>query len=361
MLPAEEPMLPPVSVIMAIRNEAGFIATSLGAVLGQDYPRALLEVIVADGCSDDGTKEIVEAMALADGRVTLIENPGRIVATGLNQAVAAARGEVLVRVDGHCEIAADYVRCCVTHLQRGEVAGVGGPLDTIGGTPVACAIAAAMSSTFGVGNSAFRTLKGTSRLVDTIAFPAYAREVVDRAGPFDTELVRNQDDEYNYRLRGLGCRLLLAADVRARYYSRSSLRSLCRQYFQYGYWKVRVLQKHRRQMSPRQFAPPAFVLALLVLPLMPYGSLVWTGMVGLYALMSLRASAALASQLPGVKPMLILPLAFAILHVAYGSGFLVGLLHFWNRWGRSQAPRGVGAPAPSRLLDSSGPRRGPTS
>jgi succinoglycan biosynthesis protein ExoA len=331
---------PRVSVIMPIRNEADFIAQSLGAVLAQDYPRDLMEVIVADGCSDDQTPAIVRGMAAADGRVTLLENRGRIVAHGLNQSLAIATGEIIVRVDGHCEVARDYVSCCVAHLLRGEAEGVGGPLETIGDTPIARAIAVAMSSKFGVGNSAFRTVMGQSMLVDTVAFPAYTRKVLDRVGAFDTELVRNQDDEFNYRLRKLGGRLLLAADVRARYYSRSSLRSLWRQYLQYGYWKVRVLQKHPRQMSLRQFIPPVFVFVLLLGVLAsPWavGRMLLATWVGLYLLANLVATATSAARLPGLAGLPVLPLAFGILHVSYGSGFLIGLVKFWNRWREADA------------------------
>src|SRR4030095_7407833 len=162
------------------------------------------------------------------------------VATGLNGALREARGEIVVRVDGHCEVAPDYLRCCVSHLVHDGVEAVGGPLETIGESVIARAIATAMSFRFGVGGSAFRVVKSGTQFTDTVAFPAYTRAVIDRAGPFDEELVRNQDDEYNYRLRKLGVKILLAADVRSRYYSRATLRKLGSQYFQYGYWKVRV-------------------------------------------------------------------------------------------------------------------------
>jgi lipopolysaccharide/colanic/teichoic acid biosynthesis glycosyltransferase/glycosyltransferase involved in cell wall biosynthesis len=327
------PLLPFVSVVLPIRNEAAFIGKALTAVLAQDYPH--FEVLVADGMSDDGTARIVRALAGADARVRVLDNPGRIVATGLNAAVKAARGDIVVRVDGHCEIAVDYVRRCVEHLGKGDVWGVGGPLETIGQTRVARAIAAAMSSRFGVGNSAFRTLFGQSLLVDTVAFPAYPRRVLELAGPFDEELVRNQDDEYNYRLRKMGGRLLLAADVRARYFSRSSLRSLWRQYFQYGFWKVRVLQKHPRQMSARQFVPPVFVLAIASLALSSYwpaGRMALALLAAVYA--TLTGLAAFVVSRRAREPRLFAPLvvSFPILHLSYGSGFLVGLVRFWRGW-----------------------------
>ena len=155
------------------------------------------------------------------------------------------------------------------HLSRDAVDCVGGILDTVGETRMARVIAAAMSAPFGVGGSAFRSADATSSarpcvsmLTDTVAFPAFTRDAIARTGWFDEELVRNQDDEYSYRLRRLGGRILLAADMRARYYSRSTMRGLWRQCFEYGYWKVRVLQKHPRQMRARQFVPAMFVAAL---------------------------------------------------------------------------------------------------
>ena len=243
---------PFISVLMPVRNEGAFMSRSLKAVLAQDYPQDRMEILVIDGMSTDSTRATIAAFQADDQRIKLLDNPGRIVPTGLNAAHRVATGEIIVRVDGHCEIAPDYVCRCVDHLQHEPVDAVGGPLETVGETLVASAVAAAMSSPFGVGGSAFRTVKEKSMLTDTVAFPAYKRSVVERAGFFDEELVRNQDDEYNYRLRKLGAKILLASDVHCRYYSRSSLRSLGRQYLQYGYWKVRVLQKHPGQMQPRQ-------------------------------------------------------------------------------------------------------------
>src|SRR5437867_2140905 len=227
---------PFVSVLMPVRNEGAFIARSLGAVVSQDYPRDRLEVIVSDGMSTDSTREVIADISRQHANVVLIDNLEKIAATGLNQALRVARGEIIVRVDGHCEIASDYVRHCVSHLLDDKAECVGGPLETIGETFTAQAIAAAMSSRFGVGGSAFRVGTKEPRLTDTVAFPAYKRETIQRAGDFDEELVRNQDDEYNYRVRKLGGRILLSPDVRSRYYSRAGFASLWKQYFAYGYW-----------------------------------------------------------------------------------------------------------------------------
>ena len=327
--------LPLVSIVLPVRNEGAFIERSLASVLSQDYPRARFEVLVADGMSEDGTRDHVRRLQADHPNLQLIDNPGKIVPTGLNAAIARARGEVIVRVDGHCEIAPDYVRRCVAHLATGDVQAVGGPLVTIGDTPLAEAIAVAMSTPFGVGNSAFRTTSDRTQLTDTVAFPAYTRAILDRAGPFDEELVRNQDDEYNYRLRRMGAKILLAMDVTARYYSRTSLRRLWRQYLQYGYWKVRVMQKHTRQMRPRQFAPPVFVGALLgmmlLTPISTTARSLAIAVAGSYVGVNLVCSCLVARR-RGWRLLPKLPIVFATLHVSYGIGFLLGLVKFWNRW-----------------------------
>ncbi len=330
--------LPFVSVVMPVRNEAGFIERSLGAVLAQTYPPSRLEVLIADGMSTDGTRQEIRRLSKATPHtpVTIVDNPRRIVATGLNVVMRQARGDIIIRVDGHCEIAPDYVAACVQQLAESGADGVGGPIDTIGSTPLSQTIALAMASGFGVGGSAFRVVKNRAMQVDTIAFPAYRRAIVERVGPYDEELVRNQDDEYNYRLRAEGGKLLLSPLIRSRYYSRSTLPSLWRQYFQYGTWKIRVMQKHPRQMQWRQFVPPLFVLGLggsTALALVSrFGRRLLVLVVGLYAAVNFAASFQMASR-KGKQHLVWLPLVFATLHISYGLGFLRGLVRFRDRWG----------------------------
>ena len=330
---------PFVTVVMPVRNEADFIETSLGAVLAQDYPADRFEILVADGMSTDETRALIRGLSGGPVPVGILDNPGRIVPTGLNLALKQARGEIIVRVDGHCKIARDYVRRCVEHLEEGDAAGVGGPIETLGNTYRAQAIAIAMSSNFGVGGSAFRTGRSEPTYVDTVAFPAYPKRILDEMGPYDEELVRNQDDEYNYRLRKAGHRLLLAPDVRSEYFSRATIRSLWRQYRQYGFWKVRVLQKHPRQMRARQFAPPLLAFALLasgLLALVPSplqlpGRWLFGGVSGLYLAANLAASVITAAR-SGWRFLPLLPILYGALHLGYGLGFLLGLLRFAGRW-----------------------------
>lgn len=322
---------------MPVCDEADFIERSLAAVLSQDYPPQLLEVIVADGMSTDGTREVLLSLQATNSNLQLVDNAGKIVPTGMNAAMEVATGEIIVRVDGHCEIASDYVRRCVEHLRNGDADGVGGPIETIGETYLARVIACAMSSRFGVGGSAFRTGTHEAILTDTIAFPAYTRAITERAGPYDEELVRNQDDEYNYRIRKLGGRLLLCPDVKSRYLSRSSLRSLWRQYFQYGYWKVRVIQKHPRQMRARQFVPLLLVATLLLSTALwvvsSVGKWAFLLVAGSYVVANISASIMTAAP-RDLRLMPVLPIAFAAVHFSYGLGNVFGLIRFRRRWGK---------------------------
>lgn len=330
------PETPPfVSIIIPVRNEARFIERSMTAIRKQTYPKQRTEVIVVDGMSTDNTREIVDTVcAGADISVRIVDNPQLIAPAALNHGLEHAQGDILIRVDGHCEIEPDYVENCVKVLRSGKADGVGGPIETIGEGLRSQAIAIAMSSTFGVGDSAFRTVDDREMYTDTVAFPAYTRDIVRRAGAFNEELVRNQDDEYNYRIRQLGGRILLSPDIRSRYYSRTTFRSLWRQYFQYGYWKVRVLQLHPRQMRIRQFVPVVFVSTLLLLVLLSLFSSVgrWllAGMILSYVLLNISVAAYSVKGRLAAMPLV--SLGFLILHFSYGFGWLVGLIAFGGRW-----------------------------
>lgn len=333
---ASKGQAPLVTVIMPIRNEESFIERSLGAVLTQNYPPDRIQVLVADGMSDDRTREIVARLAAdhPDTEVEVVDNPGRIVPTGFNAALDRTKGDIVVRVDGHTIIEPDYVTECVAALAETGADNVGGRMDAVADAPMGQAIALATSSPFGVGNSAFHYASG-QRWVDSVYMGAWPREVFDRVGRFDPEMVRNQDDEFNYRLSASGGRILLTDRIRSRYYNRPSLKKLFSQYRQYGYWKVRVLQKHPGQMSARQFAPPALVAALaggaVLAPFSRPVRIVWAGVVVLYVGANLAASFIVARR-NGMKHMSRLPVVFGALHIGYGAGFLAGLVRFRNRW-----------------------------
>jgi succinoglycan biosynthesis protein ExoA len=328
--------LPFVSVIMPIRNEERAISRVLDCLLAQDYPQDRLEILVADGMSTDNTRPVVSIAAAGDSRIRLLDNQQQIMASGFNLGLKAARGDIIFMMGGHTEVAPDYVSTAALLLQKGLADCVGGPINTVGETDVAQAISLAMSSRFGVGGSAFRIGCRERKYVDTVAFGAYTRNIMERAGPLDEEFVRSQDDEFNYRIRKLGGRILIDPELRSRYTSRSSIRSLWRQYFQYGYWKVPVLQKHPRQMKLRQFVPAAFVLSLLVSlilglvrPAIGGRMVVLEG--GSYVLATLLVSISLACARQRRHLAPVLAISFPVLHFSYGAGFLLGLAKFGIR------------------------------
>jgi len=324
---------PFVTVMIPMRNEVHTIGVCLDSILAQDYPADRFEVLVVDGASTDDSVSVVEEYARRTGRVRVLANPQRIVPTALNIASRAARGEIVMRVDGHTHLAPDYMRIGVETLRRTAADNVGGPMIAVGGGRFGNAVALAMASRFGIG--AYFHFATEDREVDTVYLGMYARAVFERIGLFDEELVRNQDDELNYRLRKHGGRIWLTTRMRSEYQNRQSLKTLARQFFQYGLWKVRVLQKHPRQMSPRQFVPPLFVLSLVVTGLLtPWSEAArWccAAIIGAYAL-ALTAATVSVARRHGWRHFPLVLLAFATMHLSWGTGFLIGLLRFGRRW-----------------------------
>jgi glycosyltransferase involved in cell wall biosynthesis len=328
---------PLVSVVIPMRNEGAQFAECLDAVLAQDYPADRLEVVIVDGESDDESVAVIRRYASEHARITVLQNPRRIVPTAMNIAIRAARGAIITRVDGHTRIAPDYVRTGVEVLQRTGADNVGGPMHPVGGGVFGDAVACSMTSRFGIG--AYFHFGTEEREADTVYLGMWPRRVFERVGLFDEELVRNQDDELNYRLRKLGGRIVFTPRMRSWYQNRQSLTRLARQFYQYGEWKVRVLQKHPRQMSWRHAVPPAFVAGLLVLT--AAAPFTWVGGAGALAacvsyLVVIGLIAARAAK--GWSSWAATTAAFVIIHVAWGSGVLSGLLRYADRWRQAEPP-----------------------
>jgi glycosyltransferase involved in cell wall biosynthesis len=328
MTPKNQPM---VTVIIPCRNEADFIKKCVRSILDCDYDREMLEVIVVDGISTDGTREVIEQISGEDDRLLLLDNPRKIVPTAMNIGIKRARGEIIIRVDGHAEVSRSFVRQSVDILtSKAELWCVGGPIETISTTYVGRAIAAAMSSPVGVGNAMFR-LGNYEGYVDTLAFGAYRRWVFDKIGLFDEELLRNQDDDLNLRLIMNGGKIFMTPKIKSRYYSRTSLGKLWRQYFQYGFWRIRTLQKHKRAATLRQIVPLLFVSSLIVLAVGGIVSkifwCIFAATLLLYALALVYGSIDVGKQ-AGWKYALLAPVVFAILHFGYGFGCLWGIVRF---------------------------------
>ncbi|HSN25734.1 MAG TPA: glycosyltransferase family 2 protein [Kofleriaceae bacterium] len=322
---------PSVTVIVPVRNEVAFIEDTLRALLDQTDPPAEYEVIVVDGMSDDGTRDLIARLAAADPRLRMVDNPERTVPHALNVGIRDAKGEILIRVDGHTTVAHDFIRANLALLdEHPEAWSVGGPIAHRGRSIVGRAIAAAMSSSVGVGGARHRdeTYEGYA---EGTAFPAFRRWVFDRIGMFDEHLVRNQDDELNFRITRAGGQIFISPRVKHDYFVRDSYKALFSQYMQYAYWKVEVMRKHGAVIAPRHLVPGAFVVGLplcvgasLLLPLplslVPLTPLVTYG--GLLAYLAGKVALDQRDPRVGVAA----AAAAATMHVAYGLGTLVGLV-----------------------------------
>ena len=324
---------PTVSVVVPCRNEHQYIERCLSSILATTYPKDRLQVLVVDGMSEDGTREIVEQYAGREPIVQLLTNRNRSVPTALNIGIARASGEIILRMDAHSHYPPDYIPGLVDWLVRTAADNVGGAAVTLpgGGTATASAIATALSHPFGVGNARFRLGTAEPRTVDTVPFGCFRRDVFERFGGFDEELVRNQDDEFNFRITRAGGRVLLVPGVVSYYYARGSLRQLARMYYQYGYFKPLVARKIGGIMTVRQLVPPLFVasllLAVVLAPWLSAARTLGAVVAACYAAADIAVSAVLGSR-HGLRVGLVLLLVFPLLHVTYGWGFLRGCADF---------------------------------
>ena len=330
-----DPDLPLVSVVIPVRNEAAFIGRNLEGVLAQDYPADRLEILVADGRSTDGSREIVTQIAdrvareAGGARVVLVDNPERIMPTGTNEAIRRSTGDVIVLMGGHAKMPSNYLRQCVTTIYEKGADAASGAIESVGTGLVGEAIAAAMSSPFGIGNSGFRTATGGEPFeVDTIPFGAYRRTVFERVGLFNPHMVRHQDYEFNYRVRMSGGRMLLIPGLRATYHVRSSLAALWKQYWPNGIWKGRFVRRFPQSLKLRHLVPSIFSLALVLSALggivFPPLLVVFGTILGAYIGFVLAALATFASR--GQWRILpVLPAVMLCLHLSYGLGVWVGL------------------------------------
>lgn len=332
--------LPMVSLLVAMRNEARYIERCIRSLLAQDYPADKLEVFIFDGQSTDDSWKISEQLIAGRPLFYLRPNPERIQSEAWNQGIAQSKGDVVGIVSAHSVLAPDYVSKAIEVLQRTNADMVGGPVRAQSEDYTGEAIAVAMSTPFGVGGANFRYTDKELE-TDTVFMGLCKRDMYMKIGGFDLEMVRNQDDELSYRLTKNGGKIVCSPLIRSEYFSRSTLGSLWTQYYQYGFYKVRVLQKHPLQMRPRQFVPFAFVAALIASFILALSSFFFplssfilplSSFIPLFYLLTNILASLYTAATRGWKYLPLLPLVFAILHLSYGLGFLVGLFKFRSRW-----------------------------
>jgi len=248
---------PPVSVIMPILNEERHLRDAVAMILAQDYSGPL-EVVLALGPSTDRTDEVAGDLAAADPRVHVVANPSGRTPDGLNAAIGASSGEVIVRVDGHAEIPDDYISVAVAELLRVGADNVGGIMDAQGTSPFERAVAAAMRSPLGVGSARFHT-GGEAGDADTVYLGVFRRGALERVGGYDPHFARAQDWEMNHRIRETGGKVWFTPALRVTYRPRASVQALAKQYFHYGRWRRVVARHHEGTINPRYLAPPTMV------------------------------------------------------------------------------------------------------
>lgn len=317
-----------VSVIVPCRNEIDAIDCFLETALAQAGVDGGFEIIVADGQSDDGTRERLDEWARSDGRLRVVANPERIVSTGLNRAIRASKGQIVVRMDVHSVYAPDYLAECMRILRSSGADNVGGPARTRARTFFQRANAAAYHSWFSVGGAKFHDPRYTGP-VDTVPYGCWHRQTLLDAGLFDERLVRNQDDELNLRLIRRGGKIWQSSTIRSWYYPRSSIAALFQQYYQYGYWKVPVMRKHGVPASWRQVAPFGMLIGAMTLAMLGFvAPWAWSTLAVLamtYAAMSLAASVQAARASGDCRLAFVLPAVFLVYHLSYGAGLSAGL------------------------------------
>lgn len=328
-----EQRTPSVSIIIPCYNEEGTIVKLLEAIYAQTYPRATLEVVIADGLSTDATRARISAFSSShpDLPICVVDNLKKVIPAGLNCALAKAQGEVILRLDAHSMPHPDYIERSVTDLEAGLGENVGGVWEILPGaqTWMAGSIAAAAAHPLGVGDALYRhAVKATE--VDTVPFGAFKRELLAIVGLFDETLLTNEDYEFNTRIRNSGRRIWLDPAIRSMYFARPTLPALARQYARYGYWKWQMLRRYPSSLRWRQGLPPLFVLSLLVGTILAlFSSFFRTLLAGeilLYALILFAAGcqAALQRKKPGF--VIGIPLSIATMHITWGAGFLWSII-----------------------------------
>ena len=318
-----------VSFVMPVRNEEEYIRASLQSLVDQSYPASECEIIVVDGRSSDRTREITEEIRERNPQVRYLDNPAGIVPTAMNIGIRAARGEIIIRADGHNVYPRDYAANCVKYLEETGADNVGGPWATVAADESLSArlVAAILSSPFGVGNSKFRTSREEG-FVDTVPFGAFRREIFDRVGMYNEKLVRNQDNELNARIRKAGGKIYITPALTTHYHPVKNFLGLLKYAFRTSQWHIFTLRENRGSMGVRHLAPAMFLLLLLILLPASFASATalafLIGILCAYILtgfyFSLRAKAEGNWDVAAVQPF-----ATMCFHMTYGAGTLFGL------------------------------------
>lgn len=319
------------SVIVPIYNEEKYISKCIDSILEQDYPKNDLEVILVDGMSTDKTREIVAEYTAKYPFIRLIDNPKKIVPYAMNSGIKASKGDIIIRLDGHVEYPNNYFSALVKNLKALDADNVGALCETLPCGPSAkeLAIAEALSSSFGMGNSYFRIGCDEVRQVDTVPFGCFKREVFDKVGLYDNELIRNQDDELNGRIIKSGGKIYLIPSIVTKYFARDKIGKVKKMFYQYGLYKPLVNKKLGAPATIRQFFPLVFVLGLIFGAMLSCISwiiaVMYLSVMVLYLLLACYFTFKSVKKTGKISLFLYQPLTYLTVHVSYGWGYLVGI------------------------------------
>jgi len=324
-----------IAVVIPCRNEKVFIRKCVDAIYSAYLPDdCACFVYIIDGMSDDGTREEIESLKIEYPTLSLINNEKKLTPFAFNLGIyACPHADYYQIVGARHVVSTNYFSNCIKRLENNEnIWCVGGKIINEYLNETGKIIALAMSTAFGMGLGNFRTLD-KSGFTDTVTSPMYPKFVFEKIGYFDEELVRNQDDDFNYRVEQAGGKIFFDAEISLKYYVRGNYKGLWKQFFQYGYWKVYVNKKHQAVTTLRQLAPPLFVLYLFVLLLslfvadnryfLIFAALPFTA----YLIMAVYFSLLASREERDILPLSIFK-TYLILHLSYGLGYLKGIIHF---------------------------------
>lgn len=322
------------SVICPIYNEEKYIAKCIDSILNQDYPKNDLEVLFVDGMSTDRTREIVKEYASRYSFIKLIDNPNKIVPPAMNIGIKESKGEIIIRLDAHAEFPSQYFSRLTKALIDLKADNVGGVCITLPTSDdiIPIAIANVLSSKFGMGNSSFRIGCKDVQEVDTVPFGCWHREIFDKIGYFDEELIRNQDDEFNGRIIKNGGHIYLLPDVEIKYFARDKISKVYKMFYQYGLFKPLVNKKLGSPATIRQFFPPVFVsgliLGLILSLVFPILFIPYLSVICLYILLAIYFSIKTSKRILVIVSQIYI---YFVVHMGYGLGYMKGILNLCTK------------------------------
>ena len=317
-----------ISIICPTYNEEKYIARCIDSILEQDYPKEYMEVLFVDGLSTDATRSIIQSYIDKYSFIKIIDNPKRVVPPAMNIGIMSAKGEIIIRLDAHAIFPKNYCSVLIEQLFELKADNVGGVCKTlpVNDSMVCQSIASVLSSRFGVGSSDFRVGVSKVTQVDTVPFGCFKRELFDKIGYFDEELIRNQDDEFNGRIIKNGGKIYLLPQLVIEYFARDTVAKVRQMFYQYGLFKPLVNKKLGRPATIRQFFPMFFVLGLLFGPLLGlisvWFSMVYSSVVILYIIIALIFA---MQESKNPKRLLLQTYIYFIVHLSYGWGYLLGI------------------------------------